>query len=432
MPRCGFMAAGMGREQLPLVRNDDAPRNPLLGALSVEETRVEERIRTLALCVMGLAVVGAALSFLRAVLVPFVLALALRHLLQPFIEALTERPIRCCGISFCSEQPYSQHHPLCLRILSDMVCRLKLPHWLAVLVTLLMTFGLFCVFGLVIADSVQRFASRAELYSEQVRHIFNWFILWLDKKGLDQTLRLEKLNELAAKLPLTNLVLAVIESLLSLLSNSLLVGLFTVFLLLGDSSHEESETGSSILSVSRQADMQIRIFIKGKVLLSFLVGALTALILWILGVELWLVFAVLAFWLNFIPNLGAVIATLLPVPAVAFNPSFGTLSAILAIVLPLILHALVGNVLEPIAFGHTLELHPVVVLLSLMLWGTLWGVPGLVLAVPVTAVARIHLAHIDHPLPRYIASVLVGKRRKHPVQELHELLQTENEPLVGS
>eukprot|EP00965_Chrysotila_dentata_P029993 998751-Pleurochrysis_carterae.AAC.2 len=67
-----------------------------------------------------------------------------------------------------------------------------------------------------------------------------------------------------------------------------------------------------------------------------------------------------------------------------------------------------------------------------MLWGTLWGVPGLVLAVPVTAVARIHLAHIDHPLPRYIASVLVGKRRKHPVQELHELLQTENEPLVGS
>uniref|UniRef100_A0A7S4EUQ8 Uncharacterized protein n=1 Tax=Chrysotila carterae TaxID=13221 RepID=A0A7S4EUQ8_CHRCT len=265
MPRCGFMAAGMGREQLPLVRNDDAPRNPLLGALSVEETRVEERIRTLALCVMGLAVVGAALSFLRAVLVPFVLALALRHLLQPFIEALTERPIRCCGISFCSEQPYSQHHPLCLRILSDMVCRLKLPHWLAVLVTLLMTFGLFCVFGLVIADSVQRFASRAELYSEQVRHIFNWFILWLDKKGLDQTLRLEKLNELAAKLPLTNLVLAVIESLLSLLSNSLLVGLFTVFLLLGDSSHEESETGSSILSVSRQADMQIRIFIKGKV-----------------------------------------------------------------------------------------------------------------------------------------------------------------------
>jgi predicted PurR-regulated permease PerM len=44
----------------------------------------------------------------------------------------------------------------------------------------------------------------------------------------------------------------------------------------------------------------------------------------------------------------------------------------------------------------------VVVLLSLMLWGTLWGVPGLVLAVPLTAVLRIHLAHVDHPLPRCV------------------------------
>jgi AI-2 transport protein TqsA len=70
----------------------------------------------------------------------------------------------------------------------------------------------------------------------------------------------------------------------------------------------------------------------------------------------------------------------------------------------------VGNVLEPVIFGRSMALHPVVVLLALMFWGALWGVTGVVIAVPLTAVARIHLSHIDHPLPRYFASVLVGSR----------------------
>ena len=48
------------------------------------------------------------------------------------------------------------------------------------------------------------------------------------------------------------------------------------------------------------------------------------------------------------------------------------------------------------------------VLLAIMLWGSVWGVTGMVLAVPMTAVARIYLASIDHPLPRYLASVLAG------------------------
>ena len=72
-------------------------------------------------------------------------------------------------------------------------------------------------------------------------------------------------------------------------------------------------------------------------------------------------------------------------------------------------HAVVGNILEPVFFGHSMELQPIVVLLSLMLWGSLWGIAGMVLAVPITAVLRIPLMHVDHPLPRYLARVLVGR-----------------------
>lgn len=188
-------------------------------------------------------------------------------------------------------------------------------------------------------------------------------------------------------------------------------------------------------------------------------GVVTGIILKSLSVDLWLVFGVLAFWLNFIPNVGALIAVLLPLPLVVFNPTFGAAltptltparmsSSILplevpcsrepfitgggsslclpepvrcgccggaglatmlsAVLLPLLLHVLVGNVLEPIMFGSSLELHPVIVLLSLMMWSALWGVTGLVLAVPLTAIMRIHLAHVDHPLPRLMLRILEG------------------------
>ena len=98
-------------------------------------------------------------------------------------------------------------------------------------------------------------------------------------------------------------------------------------------------------------------------------------------------------------------------PLVLFTPEFGFGHMVLALLLPLLVHVVVGNLLEPVFFGRSMELHPVMVLLSLMVWGTLWGVPGLVLAVPLTAVLKIHLSHIDHPLPRLLLRLLEGTER---------------------
>ena len=71
-------------------------------------------------------------------------------------------------------------------------------------------------------------------------------------------------------------------------------------------------------------------------------------------------------------------------------------------------HTITGNVIEPRVFGQTMDLHPVVVLLSLMLWGSLWGIVGMCLAVPITAVIKICLQSLDHPLPRFISGVFEG------------------------
>jgi len=143
-------------------------------------------------------------------------------------------------------------------------------------------------------------------------------------------------------------------------------------------------------------------------MLSLVVGVVTAFILLAVGLELWLIFGALAFWLNFVPTVGAVVAVFLPMPLVILDPDMSLVSMILAFVLPFTAHMVVGNVLEPLLFGHSLELQPVAILLSLTIWSMLWGLTGMILAVPITAVLKIHLDSIGHPASKFLVRLLVG------------------------
>jgi AI-2 transport protein TqsA len=128
------------------------------------------------------------------------------------------------------------------------------------------------------------------------------------------------------------------------------------------------------------------------VAVSLLVAAIDALILWVIGLELWLVFGVVAFWLNFIPNVGMFTSVCLPMPLVLLDPHYSASTIAFAFFGPLAAGLAAKDVLEPLLIGRSTSLQPVAVLLAIMLWGSVWGVTGMVLAVPMTAVARIYLA----------------------------------------
>tara|TARA_B110001452_G_scaffold213023_1_gene183705 strand:- start:156 stop:1592 length:1437 start_codon:yes stop_codon:yes gene_type:complete len=400
------------------------------GPLSHAERHIEERLRTLSMCVCAGGVIGGALYVLRSVLVPLVLAVALSYLLVPVIDALSVRPLRCFGRLYCTRPAPWVSSPI-LRPFVRAVCLAQLPRWLATCVALAIAFAVLGLLGFVVADSVHVFAARAELYSHRVEQLLGGLIDWMKEMeenapwysnttaagdGLASNATtaadgLAELKALAKKVPVTQLILSVVTSLLEMLSNLFLVLLFTCYLLLGGGGGGGGGGGSGgpdQEKVHQQADAQIFSYVKGKVLVSLLTGALTALILFSLHLELWLVFGVLAFWLNFVPNVGSVVAVALPMPVVLLDPAFSGGQAALALLLPLGVHGVVGNVVEPLLFGASMEMHPVVVLCSLMLWGSVWGITGMVLAVPITAVLRIHLSHIDHPLFRYLASLLAG------------------------
>ena len=130
-------------------------------SLSQAQLDVEQRLRTVSQCLCGLAVIAAGLYYLRAILIPLVLAVALKYLLQPLIRVLAVRPLRCCGRELCSNHLHLLWLPTKLRPCVSELCQCRLPYWLAVTVALSFAFGVLVVLGFVVADSVRVFTTRA-------------------------------------------------------------------------------------------------------------------------------------------------------------------------------------------------------------------------------------------------------------------------------
>ena len=165
--------------------------------------------------------------------------------------------------------------------------------------------------------------------------------------------------------------------LMRLLSAAGLVAVFLLFLML-----ERGDRTVPVDSLRGQVERRIQGYIAVTFLVSAATGVLTGAILWALGVRLAWAFGALAFVLNFIPNVGSVVATLLPVPMVLFVQDLPLWVQVLAILLPALVQFALGNVVAPKLLGDRLQLSPVAVLLGLIVLGAIWGLPGLVLSTP--------------------------------------------------
>ena len=124
------------------------------------------------------------------------------------------------------------------------------------------------------------------------------------------------------------------------------------------------------------------------------------------GVLFAVLWGVLTFLLNFIPNIGSMISVVPPVLITLFH--FGSISKTLGVAVALVaLQTVVGNFIEPKMMGKGLDLSPLTVLLSLLFWGWMWGIPGMLLSVPLTAAIKIAFEQIDATRP--IALMMAGK-----------------------
>lgn len=197
-------------------------------------------------------------------------------------------------------------------------------------------------------------------------------------------------------LDLPGLLTEVLDSSLGFLTTFFLVLLYVVFLLLEQQIFhtklrlifKERNEYVRFLGIVRKVDQSVHSFVSIKTSLCLLSGVASYLVLIIIGVDFAFLWAFLIFLFNFIPIIGAFIGVIFP--SLIALVQFGTiLEPVLVISLLSAIQLVVGNILEPKVLGTKLNLSPLVVVLSLTFWGSLWGIAGMFLCVPITVIMMI-------------------------------------------
>jgi len=323
-------------------------------------------VLTGSIVIVAAVALGAALSAMRPVLVPLTLAIFVAYLVAPLVDLLQ--------------------------------LRLRVRHGLAVTAALLAAGALVVLAGLMIASSVGSLAEKGPIYQERLLQTGKGILGAMSRLGLPDDV--DALKARLADLPLSQLVFTALDQAIQGLTMMFLVLIFAIYIVAGHVPRRERK------GIALEIHERIKRYVVVKVASSVVTGVLVWAVLAAIGLDLAFVFGLLAFGLNFVPSVGALISTVLPL-GVAIVQLDSALSIALVVAVPGAIQIVLGNVIEPRFLGSALALHPITVLLSLVFWGMLWGVPGMLLAAPITAVARIVLDRIDATRP--LADVLGGR-----------------------
>lgn len=332
------------------------------------------RVRNICLIILTVLAVGGVSFLLRNVLLPFVLAVFLTFVLNPVVRSMMKR--------------------------------LRMPRILAILITI--TLSLIILIGLAtfVSSSFLQLANESSQFDYNLQRLLQRIFSHplAQQYGFSREVAMDTIAPKIAE-GAGQLASVLVSGMFTLFSQGIIVTIYVVFLMFSSNTHiEKAEEHHSVWDKIR---LSIESYIFLKTVLSGFMAALTWLILASIGVKMAAVIALLAFAFNFIPNVGPIVATLTPVPIMLLSgqSSFGEM--LLAVLLPGLIHFVVGHLVEPKVMGSSLELDPVVILLGLMLAELMWGPVGMLLAMPLMVVARILLDQTAETRP--LVNLLAGK-----------------------
>jgi AI-2 transport protein TqsA len=281
-----------------------------------------------------------------------------------------------------------------------------LPTWLSLLIVIIGVLFIGLLVAWLVGSSVKDFSSDLPVYEAKLKQHTAIIMGWLEKRGVDiSALALTKIFDPGEVM---KLVAVLLNSLSNMLTNGFLILMTVIFMLLEASSFPAKLR--TALTVPQSSLTRLDIFISTvkhymaiKTLISLVTGIFITIWLTIIGVDYPLLWGLLAFALNYVPNIGSIIAA---IPAVLLAIiQLGLIRALFAAVGYIIINLLMGSIVEPRFMGRGLGLSTLVVFLSLLFWGWILGPVGMLLSVPLTITAKIALDSRDDT--RWIA-VLFG------------------------
>lgn len=254
-----------------------------------------------------------------------------------------------------------------------------------------------------LAHSYTKYESNITTVTQDIDHFF----------GINS---IRMLHEYSGSLNLNGAFASLFSSLSGMLGNTVVIILYVAFIFLEETHFQTKLRGifpkknqfDKVTEITDKIENSVANYIGLKTLVNLISATISFIILLIVGVDSALFWAFLIFIMNFIPVIGLFVGAIFP--AVFALIQFGTFTPSLVLFFTIgTVQFIVGNILEPRIMGNSLNISPLVAIVALAFWGTLWGITGMFLSVPITVIMIIIFSHFPRTKPIAILFSEKGK-----------------------
>lgn len=317
-------------------------------------------------------IVGDLLIVGRSLLIPLVIAIFIWHLLNTINNSI-------------QAAPFLNHH-----------C----PAWLSWVLSVVVVAILTSILINIIGNNVNDVIDASSRYQENLLNIFRKIDASFNIKVL------ANLNTYIKSISVQGIIVNIYAVFSTIMGSAVLIMLYVVFLFVEQ--HYFKQKMAAIFSQSTHRDLVNNIishivkdtqtYLGLKTLLSLITATASWVIMKLVGLDFAEFWALLIFFLNFIPNIGAIVATAFP--ALLALIQFDNWLPFVIITTGIVsIQFIIGNLVEPRYLSKSLNLSPLVILFALALWGAIWGILGMFLSVPITVMMMIIFAHFERTRP---------------------------------
>lgn len=278
----------------------------------------------------------------------------------------------------------------------------RVPGWLARTLAVATFVALLAFLIDLTLANIEKVVEAAPVYQANLERLFGKTVAFI---GIAE---LPTADEIRSRIDLAGLVANLASGMASFAGNVGIILVYLVFLVVeqkGFSAKLDALAGpdpariARVRGIIRRINTDIRTYLWVKTLLSAVTGLISWIVMKAVGLDLAEFWAVLIFLLNFIPTIGSILGLVFPALLALAQFEDPLVPFVILTTLLGLTQIVTGNVIEPRMMGRTLKLSPLVILVSLAAWGSLWGVIGMFLSVPITVIAMIICAQFPQTRP---------------------------------
>lgn len=305
---------------------------------------------------LSLSVIFLIFKYTSVLLVPFLIAIAIAIILSPILTFFERKGV---------------------------------PKILSLLVIIIVILIPSIILGGYLGEEIKHFANNFENIKQQSNLSLKKFILFLNHFGIDVTH--DEISKILKKNNFGEIIKNLITQAGNQFSNIFLIFFMVAFMLM-----ESSSLYNKIIKITEEYTQniedwmniieKIKSYFLIKVKTSFITATWILLVLWYYDVNYLYIWATLAFFLNFIPVIGSILAAIPPIIIVLLDQTYTT--ALWVSVWYVIINIVIGNIVEPRIMGKGLGLSPLIIFLSMTFWGWIFGPAGMILSIPLTMVMQ--------------------------------------------